>query len=534
MVMMQLGEDGLTLDKTIKAMNFILGQDTKHENPGGRWNRGSTELKTSTYYAGDYDEDEIEDKAYWEQDKDELWDEDKAYYAGGKDGEPYNETEETFDPGEYDEIFSAYVDAKAHLNKMRAGRGFYPVVAMVQGPQVPRQFQRPQGKGKNKGGSKGKRVKGKGKSHGGGKGSTVRQRGRDALGNVICLRCGTVGHLAKNCPRDSNAGGDKKRKAGKRSEDVSVMMAENFNMSEDDYDTDSDDIAVQDQGAASVLGSKRQVRRYLKCLMEHGVDLEAEVSIYQCSKGFRFGNSQRETTYVCCLFPIYTGGRKRRILCYVIHGEAPILMGRPMMERLGMAVDFANQKVRYGKEMDWQPALFGKKGEYIIRLTQDISTYQEGPPHEVLMPQDFEDHIDVYNKLPLTILTKSGPLDQDMLSPSTAEDSTGDFLAEVNGTEDVERCHVSHSGIAHFAHFESHEKGENKENAEDAEEAVNYTLSDVKGISRPGQYREFRSRRLETEFNRVWQQRNGTRTSAFPFTISKARRQNTFSITTTT
>lgn len=35
------------------------------------------------------------------------------------------------------------------------------------------------------------------------------------------------------------------------------MMVQNFDISDDDFDTDSDDIAVQDQGAASVLGSKR-------------------------------------------------------------------------------------------------------------------------------------------------------------------------------------------------------------------------------------------------------------------------------------
>ena len=202
------------------------------------------------------------------------------------------------------------------------------------------------------------------------------------------------------------------------------------------------------------------------------MDLEAEVSIYQCSKGFRFGNSQREVTNVCCLFPIYIGGKKRRILCYVIDGEAPILMGRPMMERLGMAVDFANQKVRYGKDLDWQPALFGKKGEYIIRLTQNIGTCQEGQPYEILMPQDFEDHIDIYHKLPLTVLTKSGPLDQEMLSPATEEDSTGNFLADINGMSEEVSQNVSRPGQARFVHFEAHEQGESEDVTQDAEDAA--------------------------------------------------------------
>lgn len=81
------------------------------------------------------------------------------------------------------------------------------------------------------------------------------------------------------------------------------------------------------------------------------MDINKEVNVYYCSKGFRFGNSQRETTEVCCLMPIYVGGVKRKILCYVIDGTAPILFGRPVMERLGMAVDFSNKKVRYGSDL---------------------------------------------------------------------------------------------------------------------------------------------------------------------------------------
>ncbi len=177
-----------------------------------------------------------------------------------------------------------------------------------------------------------------------------------------------------------------------------------------------------------------------------------------------------ESNLCAQMSPLYR--KKRRILCYVIDGEAPILMGRPMMERLGMAVDFANQKVRYGKDLDWQPALFGKKGEYIIRLTQNIGTCQEGQPYEILMPQDFEDHIDIYHKLPLTVLTKGGPLDQDMLSPATEEDSTDNFLAAINGMNGEMSQNVSRPGQVQFVHFEAHEQGESEERTQDAEGAA--------------------------------------------------------------
>lgn len=45
---------------------------------------------------------------------------------------------------------------------------------------------------------------------------------------------------------------------------------------------------------------------------------------------------------------------------------------------MDMAVDFSNKKVRYGANLQWEDALMGKEGEYVIRLTKDIDTCQTG------------------------------------------------------------------------------------------------------------------------------------------------------------
>ena len=450
LVMSQLGESGLTLEKMMKAMNFILGQDTRQES-SSRWSRGTTEYKANTYYAGDELDEIDEDGAYWEEDYEATGEDTEAYYAWNEDEEAYLAGDDSgdFDAEEFDEVYSAYVDAKQHLNRLRTARGFYPVVAMVQGPHHPRdQGASHKGRGKRHGNKGGKSGKSK-SSKGGGKARDPKGRGRDALGSMICLRCGQAGHRARNCPKESGSG-DKKRKT--EAEDSNVMMVESFDISDDDFDTDSDDLAVQDQGAASVLGSKRQVRRYLKCLMEYGVDINKEVDVYFCSKGFRFGNSQKETTEVCCLMPIYVGGVKRKILCYVIDGTAPILFGRPVMEKLGMAVDFSNKKVRYGAQLQWEDALMGKKGEYVIRLTKDIDTCQNSRIEEVLLPQDFRSHVDIYNKLPLSTITASGPLE---VSPTPYDPvSTAEFLDEnVNAASDE---------AAHFVPFGQEEAEESE------------------------------------------------------------------------
>ena len=107
---------------------------------------------------------------------------------------------------------------------------------------------------------------------------------------------------------------------------------------DDDEDHElSDDTAVQDGGAASFLGSRKKITEYVRFLVEHGVD-PSDVEVYRCHKGFKYGNSQSEVTDMCVLMPLFVAGRKLKALCYVIGGNAPILMGRPMLERLGLAV----------------------------------------------------------------------------------------------------------------------------------------------------------------------------------------------------
>ena len=78
---------------------------------------------------------------------------------------------------------------------------------------------------------------------------SAQARGKDALGRSICLRCGQSGHFARDCPK----GGDKKRKA----EDEDVNMVDDIS-NEEQPETNNEDTAVMDSGAASVLGSRSQ------------------------------------------------------------------------------------------------------------------------------------------------------------------------------------------------------------------------------------------------------------------------------------
>ena len=402
LVLTQLGESNLNLDKMMKAMNFIIGQDSKLDN---RWARTSSSSYKSAAYAVEEDDEhygdfDYEDEVLYGDDYDEY--EENAVDWGEDYYEAAYTTEETaenlYDVAQYDDVFASYIEAKSQLNRMRTSRGFYPVVAMVHNPGEGGSGPIPPKKGK------GKKGKG-GKSRKGGKGSyrpppqkgDARQRGRDALGKELCLRCGQAGHRAKNCP----VSGDRKRKM--ESDEADVKMVE-------DVPTDSvlsaaddqggDDLAIQDGGAASVLGSYVYIKKYLTHLTNMGVNIGVEVEVYECNKGFRYGNSQKEVTNRCVLVPTYIGGAKRKVLIYVIGGDTRILVGRPLMKKFGMVVDFENDKVLY-RGGAWHDIEIGPKGEHTIRLAADIGELRDVDTSETLMPDDFATHVDVFNKIPL-------------------------------------------------------------------------------------------------------------------------------------
>ena len=298
MILTNVGVAGLAMDTVMKAMSFILGQDSKTEN-AGRY--GKVYGKTEAYYHREEDDDfewslhELGDSQmpiYYEQDEDrreDLWlDDGQECY---QDESSIFMNEPVFDVEEYDEIYATYTDAKTKLNAMRMSRGFYPVVVALDGGSKG-------GEGRAKG-TQGviKKGKTKGKPKGG-KGKSPNPKGRaaasGAVGKTLCLRCGQPGHWARNCSQAASS--DKKRKIENADEINMVMDAmpeECYHLDTEDGDYESDDKAVQDGGAASVLGSAKQIKKYLRYLLEKGFDLN-EIKVYECTKTFFLLRKQPE------------------------------------------------------------------------------------------------------------------------------------------------------------------------------------------------------------------------------------------------
>ena len=179
-----------TVEKVEKALYLTLGQNhkvpspAKFQNMRGRWKSDRAHFaEDEVYYEddGEYYEDESHafdddgnpaeydgEESYWQE---EEWDTQSTYYGSAVEDMPASDV--VFDTEEFDRVYAAYADSKRQLNQLRVSRGFFPVVAVAGGQQLPlgasasaSGSHSPSRSGSSKG-----KSKGKGKSKKGSKGS---------------------------------------------------------------------------------------------------------------------------------------------------------------------------------------------------------------------------------------------------------------------------------------------------------------------------------------------------------------------------
>ena len=169
---------------------------------------------------------------------------------------------------------------------------------------------------------------------------------------------------------------------------VEDSNVEPIHMNQDDgEESELDDTGIWDCSAASVLVSRMQIKKYLRSL------LMIDFDVHQINtKGFKFGNGNRDKTSLCVLLPTWFQGIRRDIPVYVITGKVSFLLGRPLMEKLNVSIDYADKMIKWGGG-EWRPAPLGPKGEYVLHLAENAAAMLDAPIAETLVPEDFYDHV---------------------------------------------------------------------------------------------------------------------------------------------
>ena len=380
-----------------EALFVILGQDHKaavtHDRHDRRPQLPGRFFRNKAYAADDetYDEDLDYDEGYYEHDPDaydqgetfdESWIEDQfdsqaAYYED--DGNGDNDlTIEELDVDTYDEAYAAYLDARRRFQDLKLSRGFLPVVALDQSSMGSSPTSSPQAPGRGKGkGGKPKGRKGKGsntvKYPRRGKGKAPDPKGR-AAAVLHCLRCGATGHQAANCPRPPKHAFSSPTSSPKKQHTKGMAAAmlpgeSGLVTFEDQNGRPRVDCAMLDPGASAFLMGSGPFHRYLEHLQQLGFSMEL-IQMRRTSRTFHFGGDHSTTSHWIARVPMFVNNSFGFCQAFIIKGETPMLMGRPVIEALGIIINFKNQQMMFDGR-PWRPVTLGRHGEYLLSLTED-------------------------------------------------------------------------------------------------------------------------------------------------------------------
>ena len=91
----------------------------------------------------------------------------------------------------------------------------------------------------------------------------------------------------------------------------------------------------------------------------------------RCCRKFCFGGDGESWSHWVVRLPMCIGGQHGRAQVFLVKGETPLLCGRPIIEALGIVLDFANKKIRF-QDGPWTSATLGYHGEYLLPLWEPV------------------------------------------------------------------------------------------------------------------------------------------------------------------
>ena len=399
--MITLKAPSLEKQAVIEAMYLILGQDYK----GGGWNVERNKRfhqpswRSQRAYAAEdheYDDDEYwDDAGYFEADDQwpeeystdlayddpEEFDQDAGYF--GDEPWPENTADEAYNPQAlaeaYDQAFASYTDArKRFIQELKMARGYLPIGALTDGQQHQSSSSTTsptastsswRAKGKGEGGKSGKsKTNIRYPPQGAGK---FDPKGR-AKANLTCLRCGQPGHWAANCPQGSSspsARSSMKRPAPTTTEGMAHSDETALLIFHDDQGRERPDCVMLDPGASAFLSGHGPFQRLLNHYRDIGYPADS-IKMTRGRRRFQFGGDASQWSDWSAHIPVFVDGKFGTIEIFLLPGNTPMLCGRPIIEALGMSMDFAQRRLRIGSS-PWQSATLGRQGEYLWPITQE-------------------------------------------------------------------------------------------------------------------------------------------------------------------
>ncbi len=143
-----------------------------------------------------------------------------------------------------------------------------------------------------------------------------------------------------------------------------------------------------DPGPSAFLAGYGPFKRYANQLVALGFDA-SKLQFLRCFRRFHFGGDAQADCQWTVKLPVFVGGRYGLFQMYLLRGETPMLLGRPIMENLGVLFDCRNKKLKFD-DSPWFDAVVGANDEYLLPLLDDFDEelFRSGPSFDLVVPAD--------------------------------------------------------------------------------------------------------------------------------------------------
>ena len=108
---------------------------------------------------------------------------------------------------------------------------------------------------------------------------------------------------------------------------------------------------------------------------------------------FRYGNGEKETSRWVVKIPVHLGGRTGTIRAAVVHGTAPLLISRGVLQTLKAVINFDSQEMTIFNDTTPIPLITNSAGQFVVNLMgcSDLAEIElEGMVNNVHMSESMD------------------------------------------------------------------------------------------------------------------------------------------------